>query len=53
MAFDGLDFKWTAEVYGTNSPHMDQEHQGEGYPFITIYDIYDIYESSSADKDTH
>ena len=28
MAFDGLEFKWTAEVFGTNNAHMDEEHAG-------------------------
>ncbi len=28
MAFDGLEFKWTATVFGTNNPHMDEEHAG-------------------------
>jgi hypothetical protein len=29
MAFDGLEFKWTAEVFGTHNAHMDEEHQGK------------------------
>lgn len=28
MAFDGLEFKWTAGVFGTNNAHMDDEHAG-------------------------
>ncbi len=28
MAFDGLDFRWTAEVFGTHNDHMDEEHRG-------------------------
>ena len=28
MAFDKLDFKWTAEVFGTKESKMDTEHAG-------------------------
>ena len=28
MSFDNLEFKWTAPVFGTNVPHMDEEHAG-------------------------
>ncbi len=28
MAFDGLDFKWTAGVFATNNAKMDDEHKG-------------------------
>lgn len=28
MSFDNLEFKWSPAVFGTNVPHMDEEHAG-------------------------
>lgn len=28
MSFDSLPFVWTAETFGTNNAHMDEEHKG-------------------------
>jgi hemerythrin len=40
----GQEFKWTAEVFGTNNAHMDEEHQG----LFTAIDALDVARSAES-----